>query len=396
MSKITISRKNLIVFPNPINMIKKSIKKTEISKQSPENKRTYVSQTDVPSYPLTQALRVARAIADNYAKQPTKPLRVAQAMEMLPGSSGFKMLCGAAIAYGLTEGGYNAEVISLTPLAKRIVAPTKEGDDLKAMGEATLKPKVIREFLKKYNDSPLPSDIIGSNVLEEMGVPKDKTKQTFQLILKSAEEVGFITEVKGKRFVDLSAVPLQKSEDDVDVPPVEENGLNDESGGEASSKLPVGQISSPSIDNTVTSRVFITHGKNHSFLEPIKKLLSFGGFEAVVAAEKQTVSQPVPEKVMESMRSCGAAIIHIDAEQKMIDPNAKEHFILNSNVLIEIGAAMALYGKRFILLVKDGVQLPSNLQGLYEVRYSGEMLDSDVTIKLLEAINDIKSHSLPG
>jgi len=64
-------------------------------------------------------------------------------------------------------------------------------------------------------------------------------------------------------------------------------------------------------------------------------------------------------------------------------------------VLIEIGAAMALYGRRFILLVQQGVQLPSNLLGLYEVRYTGDKLDADVTLKLLDAIQDIENNPLP-
>jgi len=63
--------------------------------------------------------------------------------------------------------------------------------------------------------------------------------------------------------------------------------------------------------------------------------------------------------------------------------------------LIEIGAAMALYDRRFILLVKSGITLPSNLQGLYEVRYEGDKLDGDATIRLLKAIKDIKNHPLP-
>jgi predicted nucleotide-binding protein len=45
--------------------------------------------------------------------------------------------------------------------------------------------------------------------------------------------------------------------------------------------------------------------------------------------------------------------------------------------------------------VKNGIKLPSNLQGLFEVRYSGDQLDGNATIKLLEAINDIKNHPLP-
>ena len=116
--------------------------------------------------------------------------------------------------------------------------------------------------------------------------------------------------------------------------------------------------------------------------------------DAVISVDKQSVSQPVPDKVMNEMRSCGAAIIHVDAEQKVIDLDAKEHIVLNPNVLIEIGAAMALYGRRFILLVRDGVKLPSNLQGLYEVRYTGEALDGTATIKLLEAINELKKLDL--
>ena len=41
----------------------------------------------------------------------------------------------------------------------------------------------------------------------------------------------------------------------------------------------------------------------------------------------------------------------------MIDPEGKEHQILNQNVLIEIGVAQALYGKNIILLVEKGAQL---------------------------------------
>ena len=109
-----------------------------------------------------------------------------------------------------------------------------------------------------------------------------------------------------------------------------------------------------------------------------------------MSVEKQSVSQPVPDKVMNEMRACAAAIIHVEDELVLLDREANEHVILNPNVLIEIGAAMALFGRRFILLVKDGVRLPSNLQGLFEVRYTGDTLDGTATIRLLEAINELK------
>ena len=74
----------------------------------------------------------------------------------------------------------------------------------------------------------------------------------------------------------------------------------------------------------------------------------------------------------------------------MIDPEGKEHQILNQNVLIEIGVTQALYGKNIILLVEKGAQLPSNLQGLYKCEYEGQKLDYEATMKLLKTFNEFE------
>ncbi|HLW84034.1 MAG TPA: TIR domain-containing protein [Candidatus Sulfotelmatobacter sp.] len=364
--------------------------------------RTYISQADVPSYSLEKALRIPLAIGDNYGYKPTTPLQVAKALELAPGTGGFKMLTGAAIAYGLTTGGYNASIISITPLGMRIVRPTSEGDDIAAKREALLKPRVIREFLNKYNAAPVPKDGIAQNVLMEMGVPQERTLEVLNLIMEGAEAVGFLQTIKDRKYVELGNTSIPEGPEGGDTR--SENGRDDEP--PALSLVPPPPVSKPltttvlpaaplAADNRV-KKVFITHGKNKLFIDPIRKLLAFGELEAVVADEKQTVSQPVPEKVMSDMRSCGAAIIHVEDEQRLMDKDVKEHIVLNSNVLIEIGAAMALYGQRFILVVKEGIELPSNLQGLYQVRYSGDTLDGTATIKLLEAINDMKKRALPA
>lgn len=141
---------------------------------------------------------------------------------------------------------------------------------------------------------------------------------------------------------------------------------------------------------TANNRVFITHGKNLDIVSQLKELLTFGNFAPVVAAEHETISKPVPDKVMDDMRSCSAAIIHVGKEIKLLDQAGAEHVFVNQNVLIEVGAAMALYGRKFILLVERGAKLPSNLQGLYEVRYEGDKLDYDATMKLLKSFNDFR------
>lgn len=364
------------------------------SKEDPTaQKRSYLSQEDVPGSSLENALRVPRAIAENYACAPVTPLQLASALNMSPSSGPFRSLCGAAIAYGLTSGGYNAQQIVLQPLGKRIVKPLEEGDDSIAKREAILKPRVVGEFLTKYSGSPLPRQDIALNVLQEMGVPKDKADAVFTLIVDSAQTVGLLREIKGKQYVDLTGVAQSTPTDGQDETDQSTDEVVDSSNETHLNKGPMPPTTTASA--TIVRKVFITHGKDKSFLDPIKKLLGFGEMSPVISVEKQSVSKPVPDKVMEDMRGCSAAIIHVDAEQTLIDKSAAEHKILNPNVLIEIGAAMALYGRRFILLVKEGVDLPSNLQGLYEVRYKGESLDGEATIKLLEAINDIKNHPLP-
>jgi hypothetical protein len=363
----------------------------------PEKARTYISQADIPSYPLEKALKVAIAIGENYGYKPSSPLQVAKALEVQPTSSAFKMLTGASIAYGLTTGGYNAETIAITPLGLRVVRPTIDGDDLVAKREALLKPRVIREFLTKYDAAPVPKDSIGQNVLMDMRVPLERTAEVLKLILESAEAVGFLQTIKDRKYVELGNAKIL--EEDSDGTPEPEDLLTGRNVSLLSPPIPISTAAvtvAPSAAPDARARkVFITHGKNKTFIDPIKKLLAFGELEAVVAEERQSVSQPVPEKVMGDMRSCGAAIIHVEDERRLLDKEAKEHVVLNENVLIEIGAAMALYGHRFILVVKEGVELPSNLQGLYQVRYSGDSLDGAATIKLLESINDMKKRQLP-
>ena len=120
-------------------------KKSEQRKEpASSQKRRYLKQADVPSCSLEDAVKVAAAIRDRCESRPSAPLMVAKALNLEPTASPFRMLCGASIAYGLTDGGYNAESISILQLGLRIVKPKREGDDLLAKREAFLKPRVVR------------------------------------------------------------------------------------------------------------------------------------------------------------------------------------------------------------------------------------------------------------
>jgi predicted nucleotide-binding protein len=379
------------------------MKKHNRSQQVTTAKRSYLKQSDVPSASLEDALRIPAAIVDHYAGKPTSPLHVAKALNVDGRGSQIRFLSGASIAFGLIDGGAQAATISITDLARRILRPKEENGDVLAKREAVLRPRLFGEFLRSYDNNPFPRRDIALNVLEEMGVPREKTEEVLDRIESSARSVGFIEEIKGKSYVMLQGTPatIASPESETELPGEPDHNGSNGNGHHAAPPKEILALTKPdaamsAMDDARRKKVFVTHGKNRDLVDPIRKLLEYGELQPVVSIEKQSVSKPVPEKVMDDMRSCGAAIIHVDADNTVTDRDGNEHVFLNPNVLIEIGGAMAFYGRRFILLVRDGVKLPSNLQGLYEVRYTGETLDANATIKLLEAIKDIKNYVLPA
>lgn len=364
---------------------------------TPKPRAPTISQADFPAYSIEDATKVARAILDNYAGALEAPHNIAIAMDLNPTGSQWRMMTSAAFAFGIITGTYSAERIGLTTIGRTIVAPTSEGADLVAIKQATLTPKVLSTFFKKFDRSKLPKDIIINNILFELGIPKERLDQYRLLLLNNGRYAGFIRDTPTGGFVALEGVRTPTASHhtassdtatdnpiDDDIPEALRHIVAKPDGGER------GDPSPPTWDLPVSS-VFISHGKNQRILEQVREIVAFGKFVPVVSKDRETVSKPVPDKVMDDMRNCQAAVIHVASEGALVDENGTPVHRINENVLIEIGAAMALYRRRFILLVEDGLTLPSNLQGLYEVRYKGGALDGDSTMKLLKAFNDFST-----
>jgi len=89
-------------------------------------------QADFPSTTLQQAQKIASALVDDYAGKDASPPDVALAIGVSPTSSAWPQLAGSSIAYGLTDGGVNANTIKLTTLGRQLVAPEAEGEDIAA------------------------------------------------------------------------------------------------------------------------------------------------------------------------------------------------------------------------------------------------------------------------
>lgn len=357
---------------------------TDTLNSNEKRKRKRVSQTDFPQISLIKALRISQCLYDEFAGISAPPHQIAMALGLTPTSGGWRNLCGTSIAYGLTEGGYNAQEIMLTPLGRKIVGPQEEGEDIAGKVEAILHPRIMREFFERYDKAKFPSDDVAKNVLfSSFGLPKDRTSNAVDILKENGNYAGIISNIKTGLFVALdspSVSTIQNSEnetsdDEQDIDIVENIDPTN---------LSKKQVPEKPSETAVNNRVYISHGKNRKIVDQLKPILEFGKFKPVISVEQETTAKPVPEKVFDDMRSCSAAVIHINKEADLMDNEGNKHVKINDNVLIEIGAAIALYKKKFVLLVEKGVSLPSNLQGLYRCEYEGDSLDSDATMRLLK------------
>jgi predicted nucleotide-binding protein len=364
-------------------------KMAKAAKSEPDKAtRSRVSQTEFPIFSLDQALRIARAIWDNFAGRGGAPHQIAMALDMSPTSGTWRNLCGSAIAYGLTDGGYNAQQIHLTDLGRRIVAPVEEDDDARGRREAALTPRVIREFFERYNRAKFPRDDIARNVLVDLGLPKDRTEQALETIKAIGKQVGIVVETKTGLFValdagnEVTAVAFDASSarqaDAI-------RGLA-ETNGEADAQHVSAPAAVQRVDRATGPRhLFLAHGKNRKPLEDVKKILDQFKIPYKVAVDEAHAGRPISAKVAGLMRECSAGIFIFTKDEKFLDDKGGEVWRPSENVVYELGAANVLWENKIIIVKEEGVFFPSDFRDLGYISFES----GGVSGKALEILKEL-------
>src|SRR3989344_7308388 len=217
-------------------------------------RRTYFKQADFPQTTLQQAQKIASALVDNFAGREGSPPDIALSIGISPTSSNWPALAGSSIAYGLTEGGVNANAIKLTPLGRKLVAPEEEGDDLAARREAIMKPRISKEFFERYRRAKFPNDMIAGNVLKTLALPPDRVQSALEIVKANGRYAGIIRETPTGPFVNLDSpgVPAPTA-----TPALPEHDVDEESAGavEGTSETAAGKPSTAVSSSHATSAV---------------------------------------------------------------------------------------------------------------------------------------------
>jgi predicted nucleotide-binding protein len=346
-------------------------------------------KSDFPKDTLQAALRVAQALEDNNGGQPLPPIEAASAIGVSPGASGFRVILSSSIKYGLTSGSYNSDTVALEDRGRDVVEAKSDDARRNALVQGALSPSTFNRIYQHFKGKKLPeASFFENTVVRDFEVPREHAKRCIDIFVQNAEFVGLIKTLPSGKWLSTTAAPLEEA---LDVEAEAESEAQNEGGASTSDSAKLGSKPPTVPALSGKPKVFIAHGKSPQIVTQLKDVLTFGNFEPVVAEEYETAAKPLPDKVLDLMRGCSAGIIHVASEDELLDKSGGVHHKLNENVLVEIGASMALYGRKFILLVQKGLHLPSNLSGLYCCYYEGDKLDYDATMKLLKAFGEFRT-----
>ena len=105
------------------------------------------------------------------------------------------------------------------------------------------------------------------------------------------------------------------------------------------------------------------------------KILNEYGIPHKEAINEANGGRPIPTKVADVMRECGAAILIFTADEKFLDENGNELWRPSENVAHELGAASVLYGDRIIIFKEKNVSLASNFSSIGYISFDKDKLD---------------------
>ena len=250
-----------------------------------------------PPIPLATTLQVAEAIADNNASRPMNRLLLAEAMNFSPNSSGFRERVAASAKYGLTEGNYSSETISLTSLGVAITRPRNEAERIEAKRAAFVTVPLFDDLFRHFTNAKLPGPDFLKNILERepFNIDPERSAAAAEAFTEDAREVGYLRNIGGSPHlvVDASGTTPAMADhpigriDQLDGAPQEQSAPEP-----VIDSFPTGpsdddeQPKREPVTRSVPMQLFIGHGPNRKPLEQLKEILNSWKVPFLVAVDE--------------------------------------------------------------------------------------------------------------
>ncbi len=360
--------------------------------KAPPDAKPKKQYRNFPFHTLEEARVVAQKIRDEVAGSPMNKLLLGHALGVSPGSSNFRDLLSSSYKYGLTDGTEKATEISLTDLGKQVTGPDESARQI-GLRRAAQTPAVFKQFLEQFDQAKVPSDDMLPKVLtQQFQVPELHAEECARLIVSNGRSVGLIRDLTGGPRVLLDAAPLSSTPLPDDLPTSDEPELRAPQGA-VEQAAPVEPT--PSRDDALPSDalpparskvLFVGHGKNRGPLEKVERFLVRYGIPHKIAVDEPNLGRPIPTKVKDIMKECGAAILILTKDEMFVDADGREVWRPSENVVYELGAASLLYDDRIVIFMEQGLHFPMNFESIGHIPFEEDQIEAKTPDLLQELI----------
>jgi len=364
--------------------IKENIESEKTTAQ-PSSKKKRGKRAGVELFPrhaLKDALAVPEAVWKENGGKPFNILDLAPATNLSPNSSGFVKLLASSHRYGLTEGSLPTKVISLTPLGMSIVAPTADTDVNSSYKKALLHNHLFEKVYSQFDGKPLPrievlkNTLIRSTDTGGYGIAREDADAFIEIFMKNIEDFGLSQDINSIQYLRLDKLGVENTPTTIDEI---ENVEIDE-------HLEQGEpVPQPAPQQEVSKYIFVGHGKNTKPLEQLKGILDQFEVPYKVAIDEPHEGRPISEKVSDIMRECSSAIFIFTKDEETQDTEGNTVFRPSDNVVYELGAASALYGKKIVIFKENEVSFGSDFKDLGYISFDTDQLEAK-TMELMKEL----------
>ena len=346
-----------------------------------------------PAVLFESAMQVAQAITENNAGRPMNRLLLAEVMEYSPSSSGFRDRITSASKYGLTEGNFHSDTITLTDLGVAVTRPRNDHERVEAQRKAMRSVPIFADLLEHFANNKLPRQDFLKNTLERdpFNIDPVWSDAVAEAFADDARYVGYLRDIGGARHIvldgsatapEIPANDVDGTNYDVDKTPaaVEEAAAREAPRTEKMAPTEVPR------DRPVPMQLFIAHGKSRKPLEQLKRILDDWKVPYLVAVDEPNAGRPISAKVAETMHQCSAGIFIFTADEQLKNRDNEIVSRPSENVVYELGAASLLYGRKIVILKEVGVSFPSDFRDLGWIEFEEDALDAKALDLLREMI----------
>ena len=164
-----------------------------------ENKTQRKTVKNIPALTFEDTIQLAIGIWECASGQKVRRLTLFDYLKKSPDSGPSRTLVTASSKYGLTTGGYQAEMLELTPLGK--VASNPDGNKcevVKAKFELAIQGNsYFNHLYDTFKSMKLPSNKVMEDAVIEMGLDVDEAKRCVETFIVNAQYIGLIQMLSG-------------------------------------------------------------------------------------------------------------------------------------------------------------------------------------------------------